>query len=107
VCSQHLHQEPEPLSARGLAVPAELEAVVLACLHKDPNCRPQSAAELRRRLEACSIQPWDSARALAWWREYQSELSGDAIQMMDEAMTIAVDGAYRPPQNLPLELIDR
>ena len=44
VCSQHLHQEPTPLSARGLAIPAELEAVVLACLNKDPNRRPQSAA---------------------------------------------------------------
>ena len=44
VCSQHLHQEPEPLSARGIAIPAELEAVVLACLNKDPERRPQSAA---------------------------------------------------------------
>ena len=95
VCSQHLHQEPQPLSARGLAIPAELEAVVLACLNKDPDRRPQSAAELRRRVEACAVQPWDSARALAWWREYQSELDGDAAQGTGEAMTIAVDGAYR------------
>ena len=84
VCSQHLHQEPEPLSARGLAIPAELEAVVLACLDKDPDRRPQSAAELRRRIEACSVEPWDSARALAWWREYQSELEADAVQRTGE-----------------------
>ena len=45
VCSQHLHQEPAPLSARGLAIPAELEAVVLACLDKDPDAPP---AERRR-----------------------------------------------------------
>lgn len=37
VCGQHLHQKPEPLSARGVAIPAELEAVVLACLEKDPT----------------------------------------------------------------------
>ena len=30
VCGQHLHQAPQPLSARGVQVPAELEAIVLA-----------------------------------------------------------------------------
>jgi hypothetical protein len=100
VCSKHLHQEPESLSARGLAIPAELEAVVLACLRKDPDHRPQSAAELRRRIEACSVQPWDSARALAWWREYQSELDADAVQEAGEGMTIAIDGAYRSATEL-------
>jgi len=95
VCSQHLHQEPEPLSARGLAVPAELEAVVLACLHKDPARRPQTAAELRRRVEACPVDPWDTAKALAWWREYQPDLEDDRVQRTADAMTIAVDGANR------------
>ncbi len=70
MCGQHLHQEPQPLSAKGIAIPAELEAIVLACLEKDPDRRPQSAAELRRRLEACAVEPWDGARALAWWHEY-------------------------------------
>jgi eukaryotic-like serine/threonine-protein kinase len=65
VCSQHLQQEPQPLSAKGVANPVELEAIVLACLHKDPAHRPQSAAALRRRIESCSVEPWDSARALS------------------------------------------
>jgi len=95
VCSQHLHQEPESLSAKGLTIQADLEAVVLSCLHKDPARRPQSASELRRRVEACSVAAWDSARALAWWREYQPDLDRDAVQSPSEAMTIAVDGAYR------------
>ena len=63
VCGQHLHQEPAPLSARGVAIPAELEAVVLACLNKDPDRRPQSAAELRRRVEACAVEPWDERQS--------------------------------------------
>jgi hypothetical protein len=95
VCSQHLHQEPEPLSARGIAIPAELEAIVLACLHKDPDRRPQNAAELRRRVEACTVEPWDGARARAWWLERQSDLDGDAAQSTGEARAIAVDGAHR------------
>jgi eukaryotic-like serine/threonine-protein kinase len=95
VCSQHLHQKPDPLSARGVAIPAELEAIVLACLDKDPDRRPQSAAELRRRVEACPVEPWDSARAREWWSEYQPHLDRDAVQDTGEAMTIAVDGAHR------------
>ena len=63
-----------------MTIPADLEAIVLACLNKDPDRRPQSAAELRRRVEACAVEPWDSARALAWWREYQADLDGDAVQ---------------------------
>ena len=95
VCGQHLHQEPTPLSTRGLAIPAELEAVVLACLNKDPNRRPQSALELRRRVEVCPVEPWDDDKALAWWREYQPDLDGLARQSTGDVGTIAVDGARR------------
>jgi serine/threonine-protein kinase len=77
VCGQHLHQEPAPLSARGVAVPAELEAIVLSCLDKDPARRPQSAAELRQRIEACEVEPWDTTRARTGWRERsKAELHG-------------------------------
>ena len=100
VCGQHLHQEPTPLSARGLAIPAELEAVVLACLNKDPNRRPQNALELRRRVEACPVEPWDDDKALAWWREYKPDLDGLARQSTGDVRTIAVDGARRAPAAL-------
>jgi hypothetical protein len=100
ICAQHLHQAPEPFSARGVAVPADLEAVVLSCLHKDPDRRPQSAAELRRRLEACAVEPWDSASARDWWLEHQRELDGDAVRSTGEVGTIAVDGSSRSPMEL-------
>src|SRR5256885_451485 len=74
VFGKHLHQEPQPLSERGVTIPAELEAVVLACLDKQPDRRPQSAVELRRRLEACVVEPWDSTNARMWWLEHQPEL---------------------------------
>jgi serine/threonine-protein kinase len=92
VCSQHLHEKPEPLSARGVVVPADLEAVVLACLAKDPDRRPQSAAELQSQLEACAVEPWDAASAQAWWLEHQADLGRDAVESMGEARTIAVHG---------------
>ena len=95
VCSQHLHQAPEPLSARGVNIPAELEALVLACLEKKPERRPQSAAELRHRLEACVVEPWDSESARAWWLEHQAQLDGDPVQSTGEGRTIAIDGGPR------------
>jgi hypothetical protein len=95
VCSQHLHQEPERLSARGVVVPAELEAIVLACLEKDPAHRPESAAELRRRIEACTVEPWDGERAQAWWRDRKPGLESDAVENTGEVRTMAIDGAHR------------
>src|SRR5687767_707860 len=89
VCGQHLHQQPKPLSARGVAVPPELEAIVLACLDKDPNRRPQSAAELRQQVEACKVEPWDSKTAQAWWLDRKPALDGSAAQSTGEPRTIA------------------
>jgi serine/threonine-protein kinase len=95
ICSQHLHQQPEPLSARGVAVPAALEAIVLACLDKKPERRPQSAAELRLRLEACGVEPWDGARAKTWWSEHREALDGDAAPSPGAGSTLTIDGALR------------
>jgi len=95
ICSQHLHQVPEPLSAQGIAIPAELEAIVLACLEKDPARRPQTAADLRRRVEGCPVEPWDSESARTWWSEHKADLDADAMHSTGKVMTIAVDGAHR------------
>jgi hypothetical protein len=104
VCAQHLHEEPKPFAARAIAVPVELEAVVLACLSKEPDKRPQSAAELRLRLEACAVEPWDSANAHAWWVEHQAQLDSDSVESTGHAMTIAVDGASRSVKD-PADLV--
>ncbi|HEY3494966.1 MAG TPA: serine/threonine-protein kinase, partial [Polyangiaceae bacterium] len=91
VCSQHLHQEPAPLSARGIEVPGDLEAVVLACLKKDPAARPASAAELKRLLDACAVEPWDGERARTWWSRHQAELRAAARDTGDgRTRTVAV-----------------
>jgi serine/threonine protein kinase len=95
VCSQHLHQQPQSLAARGIAVSAELEAVVLACLEKDPKRRPQTATELRERVEACHVIPWNRDAARNWWRDHAVEREAVATLSTDEAHTIAIDGVHR------------
>ena len=56
VCSQHVHTPPLAPSARlGASVPWRLEALLLACLEKSPERRPQSAAELRAQLLSLAL----------------------------------------------------
>ncbi|RLB49189.1 MAG: serine/threonine protein kinase, partial [Deltaproteobacteria bacterium] len=76
VCADHLHTEPESPSARlGASVPADLEALILECLRKDPGDRPQSAAALELRLEGLGCAgTWSHAEAAAWWDEFRGAL---------------------------------
>lgn len=68
----HAHQRPVPPSRRvGRDLHPGLEALVMACLEKNPDKRPQSCHELRDDLRALSFeQPWSEERAQAWWRTY-------------------------------------
>jgi len=71
--TQHAHAMPQPPSAQTeLSIPKELDAIVLACLAKDPSDRPQSACELARRLETVPLRgEWTPALARAWWKTHQ------------------------------------
>lgn len=53
VLARHLRDTPPRMAERcpGLQVPPELEDLVLRCLEKDPERRPQSAIELAEQLE--------------------------------------------------------
>lgn len=68
----HLQTEPESLAKRlGRAVPEDLEALILRCLAKQPDERPESAKALAKALAACGgIQPWDEVGAQGWWRAH-------------------------------------
>jgi len=68
----HVHQDPEPPSRRTeLEIPTDLEAIILECLAKDPDRRPASAEDLRRRLRASSpADRWGPDEASAWWQRH-------------------------------------
>ncbi|HEY8078090.1 MAG TPA: hypothetical protein VIF62_28380, partial [Labilithrix sp.] len=69
VCSHHLHTKPESPSKRlGTSIPADVEAIVMKCLAKDPKDRFASADEMRIALEACDCaEEWGAAEAAKWW----------------------------------------
>ena len=86
----HVHATPVPPSQRSeLRIPPELEEIVLACLEKDPNRRPQDAAKLQRLLQECdTCSAWSSARAQAWWRVHLPDLAGP-LTFLDEPSEMA------------------
>lgn len=94
VLGHHLHTEPIPPSRRlGDPVPEDLERLVLDCLRKDPKERPQSAAELRGRLEACTgVGRWTQRSAEKWWSVHAPMLEAKRREKMrPEARKMAVD----------------
>lgn len=97
ICGRHLHQAPDPMAERGAKVPPELEAIVLRCLAKKPEDRPESALELRRSLEACTVEPWDAEQARTWWAEHRLAFAADAPGSLSGPRTIAVAGRPRAP----------
>ena len=98
VCSHHLHTAPVRPSRRlGRGVPEDLEALLLACLAKDPAQRPQTAGALQERLARCQgFNGWDVQRARAWWSRYAEQLrarQADALAALSNAPTDTAPGA--------------
>jgi serine/threonine-protein kinase len=74
----HLNTPPVPPSQRTeLPIPRELDELVLACLEKNPNRRPQNASELFRMAYNCrACEGWSPEAAAAWWEVHLPELTG-------------------------------
>jgi tRNA A-37 threonylcarbamoyl transferase component Bud32 len=75
---QHVQTPPIPPSQRTeLPIPRELDELVLSCLEKDPNKRPQDAEQLfQMACRASHGACWDNAMAKRWWEMHLLELTG-------------------------------
>jgi serine/threonine-protein kinase len=73
VVVQHAYTQPAPPSASSeMAIPPELDRLVLDCLAKSPGDRPQSARVLSHRLaDIDGVPVWTEDRARAWWDVHQ------------------------------------
>ena len=70
--AKHLQSEPVPPSQRTRqSIPPALERIVMKCLAKDPNNRPQTAAELSESLSWVPTDPWGETQASEWWNQHR------------------------------------
>ena len=74
----HVSTVPQAPSRRTTReIPAWVDALVLACLEKDPDKRPPDVADIARRIARQETGPqWTSAQARAWWQEHLPALTG-------------------------------
>lgn len=110
--AKHLQEEPVAPSQRThLEIPADLEAVVMACPRKDPGERPHSADDLARRLSGCEVGTWTRADAERWWqlarprrapppRRSPSTRSDDRPLRLGRGREVQVDGRAPPGPSL-------
>lgn len=74
----HVHASPvRPSERSALPIPRSVDALVLSCLQKDPNDRPQDATEVLKRIDDCHVTgTWSSERAHAWWLKHLPNPAG-------------------------------
>jgi serine/threonine-protein kinase len=89
VCSQHLHEKPNPPSDKQSDVPKALDQVVLSCLAKKGAERPKDAATLASMIRACALGEWTRDEAAAWWTPVRAAKSDRAARSKGEAETSA------------------
>jgi serine/threonine-protein kinase len=71
----HANQQPIPISDRTQqAVPEQLEQIVMQCLAKKPEERPQTTLELSNMLAGLKLEAqWTAERAGQWWYEHEAK----------------------------------
>jgi serine/threonine protein kinase len=95
---QHVNDIPVPPSQRSeMPIPPQLDALVLACLEKDPNKRPQNAEELFRMAICCTAcDGWTNDAAKSWWTTHLPDLCGPLTIDAFDSKANQPSGAFIP-----------
>jgi eukaryotic-like serine/threonine-protein kinase len=93
VMHRHIQEPPVPPSRRTeLPVPAELDALVLACLSKQTDHRPADADALRAALARLGLaEAWTRERAQRWWDTHRPRSGAPHQPCAGERLVPAMD----------------
>lgn len=71
ICLKQLDEEPlRPSDRIGAPLPEDLQNVLMSCLRKDPEERPQRVDDLADALRQClDAYHWNAGDAYRWWEE--------------------------------------
>jgi serine/threonine-protein kinase len=74
----HVREDPVPPSKRTeIEIPSEFEQLILSCLEKDPDKRPQSTTDLTESLDTLGLTlEWTQKRAEEWWELHKPLAAG-------------------------------
>jgi serine/threonine protein kinase len=94
----HANATPVPPSQRSeLDIPAELDSIILSCLAKYPEDRPQTAGDLSRRLATALSAVWTEEQAHRWWDRHHPESARAVPNESDKRMlTKTMDAMWQP-----------
>jgi serine/threonine protein kinase len=86
IIHMHLSSKPKPPSERvGYAISSDLENLIMKCLEKSLDDRPQSADELANGLKACrDAGKWSEDDARKWWEEFGGRIKPDTRERPPE-----------------------
>ena len=80
--AEHITSQPVLPSLRAeTEIPPALDQLIIDCLEKKPDRRPQTVADLGERLHAMGLSDWNGKMAEEWWRTHMPEqVSGSVLQ---------------------------
>jgi len=104
LCVQHVTAEPKPPSQMTtLPIPTMLEQIILQCLAKKPEERPENAAALAKLLRMVPSGPgWSDVDAQQWWIEFRRQEK--PLGASASTLTITVDLGDRTDLAPPTDL---
>jgi hypothetical protein len=105
---QHANTAPIPPSQRSeFEIPPALDSVILACLAKFPEERPQSAADLASRLAAAVPgERWTEEQAHRWWDRHHPEAAPPEPTDEQKPMLTKTMEAMWEPIETPADELD-
>ena len=87
----HAYDPVVPLAEVRPELPADLQAVVLRCLEKDPSRRFPDAHSLEQALADCAdADQWSEGQAAMWWHEHPLPTPGEKDPRPDVPTQITV-----------------
>jgi eukaryotic-like serine/threonine-protein kinase len=89
----HARDAVHPPSQLATDLPADVEAILLKCLAKDPEERFTSSAALGRALAECSVAGrWTRDDAALWWQAHSDSLVAGSTTAVDSESFVLYEG---------------